>query len=78
VCGDGAGACTADTNDVGDGRSTLRDHFDGAGGRSLSAGHIMLVASRELNKPLLPAVDQLGVTTKFGAGVASRRVFISG
>jgi len=44
----------------------------------LSAGHIMLVASHELKKPLLPAVDQLGVTTKFSAGVTSRRVFVSG
>jgi len=42
-----------------------------------STGHIMLVASRELKKPLLPAVDQLGVTTKFSAGVTSRRVFVS-
>jgi len=49
-----------------------------ADGTPLSAGHIMLVASRELKKPLLPAVDQLSVTTKFSAGVTSRRVFVSG
>jgi len=31
-----------------------------------------------LKKPLLPVVDQLSVTIKFGVGVASRQVFVSG
>lgn len=38
MCGDCAGACTAETNDEGDGRSTLRDHFDGVDSRSLGRG----------------------------------------